>query len=114
MKNKKGFTLIELLAIIVILAIIAVITAPIILNVIENSKVGAAQDSALGYKDAVSKTYLNNAINGNFNAPLNGDYLITSEGNLTNIYGDPIFDIDVSGTVPSGGFLNVSNKNLNI
>ncbi|MDD3187228.1 MAG: prepilin-type N-terminal cleavage/methylation domain-containing protein [Bacilli bacterium] len=35
---KKGFTLIELLAVIVILAIIAVITTPIILNVIEDSK----------------------------------------------------------------------------
>ena len=58
MKNKKGFTLIELLAIIVILAIIAVITVPIILNIIENSKMGAATDSAYGFKDAVNKSYL--------------------------------------------------------
>ena len=58
MKNKKGFTLIELLAIIVILAIIAVITVPIILNIIENSKIGAATDSAYGFKDAVNKSYL--------------------------------------------------------
>ena len=56
--NKKGFTLIELLAIIVILAIIAVITVPIILNIIENSKNGAAQDSAYGFKDAVEKYYV--------------------------------------------------------
>ena len=42
--KKKGFTLIELLAIIVILAIIAVITVPIILNIIENSRKGAAID----------------------------------------------------------------------
>ena len=58
MKNKKGFTLIELLAIIVILAIIAVITVPIILNIIENSKKGAATDSAYGFKDAVNKAYV--------------------------------------------------------
>jgi len=58
MKKKNGFTLIELLAIIVILAIIAVITVPIILNIIENSKVGAATDSAYGYKDAISKWYV--------------------------------------------------------
>ena len=58
MKNKKGFTLIELLAIIVILAIIAVITVPIILNIIENSKKGAATDSAYGYKDAIEKFYV--------------------------------------------------------
>ena len=36
--SKKGFTLIELLAVIVILAIIALIVAPITLNVIENSR----------------------------------------------------------------------------
>ena len=51
MKKNKGFTLIELLAIIVILAIIAVITVPIILNIIENSRKGAAYDSAYGITD---------------------------------------------------------------
>ena len=34
----KGFTLIELLAVIVILAIIALIATPIIINIIEDSK----------------------------------------------------------------------------
>ena len=58
MKKQNGFTLIELLAIIVILAIIAVITVPIILNIIENSKMGAAKDSAYGYKDSVNKWYV--------------------------------------------------------
>ena len=58
MKKNKGFTLIELLAIIVILAIIAVITVPIILNIIENSRMGAATDSAYGYKDAINKWYV--------------------------------------------------------
>ena len=38
---KKGFTLIELLAVIVILAIIALIATPIILNIIEETKVNA-------------------------------------------------------------------------
>lgn len=36
--NKKGFTLIELLAVIVILSVIALITTPIIFDVIENSR----------------------------------------------------------------------------
>ena len=56
--GENAFTLIELLAIIVILAIIAVITVPIILNIIENSKKGAATDSAYGYKDSVNKFYV--------------------------------------------------------
>ena len=58
MKKKNAFTLIESLAIIVILAIIAVITVPIILNIIEDSQKGAVKDSAYGYKDAINKFYV--------------------------------------------------------
>lgn len=54
-QNKKGFTLIELLAVIVILAIIALIATPIILNMINDAKKSAAKDSAYGYIDAVDK-----------------------------------------------------------
>ena len=36
--SKKGFTLIELLAVILILAIIALITTPIVLNILEDAK----------------------------------------------------------------------------
>lgn len=56
-KNSKGFTLVELLAIIVILAIIALITTPVILNVIENSRLNAAKDKAWGTIDAVRVAY---------------------------------------------------------
>ena len=51
--NKKGFTLIELLAVIVILAVIALITTPIILNMINNAKKSAAIYSAYGYIEAI-------------------------------------------------------------
>ena len=43
MKNKKGFTLIELLAVIVVLAIIALIATPIVMNTIKNAKKEAAE-----------------------------------------------------------------------
>jgi type IV pilus assembly protein PilA len=43
---KKGFTLIELLAVIVILAIVALITTPIILTTIQSSKEKALTDTA--------------------------------------------------------------------
>ncbi len=56
-ENYKGFTLVELLAIIVILAIIALITTPVILNVIENSRLNAAKDKAWGTIDAVRIAY---------------------------------------------------------
>ena len=105
MKKKNGFTLIELLAIIVILAIIAVITVPIILNIIDNSKKGAATNSAIGYKDAVQKFYaeelvLNRAMS------LDGTYTI-QDGKLTGIFNgtEETKDIPISGTKPSSGTL---------
>lgn len=52
-QNKKGFTLIELLAVIVILAIIALIATPIILNMISKARRSAAKSSALGFVDSV-------------------------------------------------------------
>ena len=55
--NKKGFTLIELLAVIVILAIIAVITTPVILNVIEGARLNSAKDKAWGTIDATRLAY---------------------------------------------------------
>ena len=104
MKKNKGFTLIELLAIIVILAIIAVITVPIILNIIENSRMGAAQDSAYGYKDAVNKWYVSKLQEDN-NLKLNGTYTVTN-GNLGNN------EILLSGEKPSSGTLTYSNNVL--
>ena len=53
MKNNKGFTLIELLAVIVILAIIALITTPIVLNIINQSKEAANKRSVEAYAKAV-------------------------------------------------------------
>ena len=104
MKSKNGFTLIELLAIIVILAIIAVITVPIILNIIKNSKKGAATDSAYGYKDAVNKWYVSKLQDDN-GYILNGNYTI-SDGKLDDI------DIPISGDKPENGTLTYTNNLL--
>ena len=51
--KKKGFTLIELLAVIVVLAIIALIATPIVMNTIKKAKQGAAERSADNYIGAV-------------------------------------------------------------
>ena len=103
MKNKKGFTLIELLA------IIAVITTPIILNIIENSKKGAAQDSALGYKDAIQKYYASKLLEDH-SFKIQGDYDISNLGELTNDLEE--YQIAFSGTTPSGGYATIENGNL--
>ena len=117
-KKKNAFTLIELLAIIVILAIIAVITGPIILNIIENSRKGAATDCAYGYKDAINKYYVQE-LSDNNQLKLNGTYTVTN-GTLTpsdenTTFGDEnvtSLPIQVSGTVPSSGSLTYSNNVL--
>ena len=53
--KKKGFTLIELLAVIVILAIIALIIVPVVANIIESARFGAAKDSVLEYVHAANQ-----------------------------------------------------------
>ena len=53
--RKNGFTLIELIAVIVILAIITLIAIPVITGIVDKSKKGAAEASALNYIDAVEK-----------------------------------------------------------
>src|SRR5574344_1529054 len=50
---KKAFQLIELLAVIIILAVIALIATPIVLNVVDNAKESARKSSVAGYADAV-------------------------------------------------------------
>ena len=56
--NKKGFTLIELLAVIIILAVIALIATPVVLNVVENARKEAKVNSAYGVVDAAKYVYL--------------------------------------------------------
>ena len=60
-EEKKGFTLIELLAVIVILAVIALIATPIVLNLIETSRKGAFTRSAEGVLKA-SKLYYTSSL----------------------------------------------------
>ena len=61
--KKKGFTLIELLAVIVVLAVIALIATPIVLNLVKTAKIGAAEQSVTGYVKAVENTIIKDMIN---------------------------------------------------
>ena len=60
--NNKGFTLIELLAVIVIITIIALISTPIILGVIEKVELSSIESSALGYINAVENQIVVNQL----------------------------------------------------
>jgi type IV pilus assembly protein PilA len=112
LKNKKGFTLIELLAVIVVLAIIALIATPIVMNTIKNAKKGAAERTADNYIKQVETAVAESRIDGTKVA--NGTYNIQPDGNLCPISGCGENDkdkitIDMSGTKPSGGTVKISN-----
>ena len=108
LKNKKGFTLIELLAVIVVLAIIALIATPIVMNTIKNAKKGAAERTADNYIKQV-ETAVAEAKLENKSVP-NGTYDIDGNGNLTGAgLPDGKLEIDMSGNKPSGGTLTISN-----
>ena len=102
--KKRGFTLVELLAVIVILAIIAVIATPIILGVIEKSKKGAAENSALGYTEAVEKQIARNLL----------------DEDATNDITDGVYEIaaltskkvKVKGDTPSEGWVEIEKKQV--
>ena len=92
LNKKKGFTLIELLAVIVVLAIIALIATPIVMNTIEKSKKGTVIESAnnliksaeyyiLQTKNRYGKvSVLNEKLNYTGNKPDLGEVEINKDG----------------------------------
>ncbi len=118
-KNSKGFTLIELLAVIVILAIIALITTPIILNVIEDSRKNAAVDKAWGIIDAVRVAYAQAQVGSEavgipytVNFPKADSY--TDDSNTDTAtgggYGKGFINeqaVSASGDMPEGGYVTI-------
>jgi len=54
---KKGFTLIELLAVIVVLAILALVVTPIVLNIVENAQTGSDERSLEQYAKVMQTAF---------------------------------------------------------
>ena len=96
--KRKGFTLIELLAVIVILAIIALIATPLILNVVEESKKKAKESSAHGYLEALEQYQITSQLEGKTQIP---DGTITIN-DLKN------YSISVKGEQPVEGYVTIS------
>ena len=92
--NKKGFTLIELLAVIVVLAIIALIATPIVMNVIEKAQVGANERSVEGYMKAYEAAYYQYMLENGGVEPAEGT-------NLTVDYSGA--QVDCKGTIKVEG-----------
>ena len=106
--KRKGFTLIELLAVIVVLAIIALIATPIVMNTIKSAKKGAAERSADSYISAVETTVATAKLDGK--AIPDGTYQIDGEGNLTGT-GLPNgkLEIDMKGNKPKDGTITIKD-----
>ena len=112
MKNKKGFTLIELLAVIVVLAIIALIATPIVMNTIKSAKKGAVERSADSYVKQVEVAVAEERLSKN--EVLEGEYQITSDGNLcrdksASCSDDNKIKIEMNGKKPTSGTITISN-----
>ena len=106
--KRKGFTLIELLAVIVVLAIIALIATPIVMNTIKNAKKGAAERTADNYIKQV-ETAVAEAKLENKSVP-NGTYDIDGNGNLTGAgLPDGKLEINMSGNKPTSGIIKIEN-----
>ena len=113
--KRKGFTLIELLAVIVVLAIIALIATPIVMNTIKNAKKGAAERSADNYIKQVETAVAEERLNKN--EVLEGEYQITSDGNLcrdksASCSDDNKIKIEMSGTKPTSGKIKITNGSV--
>ena len=98
MRRKNGFTLIELLAVIVILAIIALIATPIILNMINDAKKSAAKDSLYGYIEAIE---YNNSMSGIDSTK----YPLISASDVATINSQ----VKVKGTPPTKGTVTITS-----
>ena len=95
--KRKGFTLIELLGVIVVLAVIAIITTPVILGVIEKSKKESYRNSIYGIIESAN-IYLANHLTS---IGRTKEIAFTCNGiNCSNEEGDLL---DFKGTVPKSG-----------
>ena len=94
---KKGFTLIELLAVIIILAVIALIATPVVLNVVEEAKVKADRNSVYGLVDAAKLYYAESLLDTDKKAYTNG---------TTNV----LDKLVISGEGPESGKIFINDK----
>ena len=102
--KQKGFTLIELLAVIVILAIIALIATPMVLNTIDDAKKGAASSSAYTYVNGVETKLASYMLK---NGGTNYD---TGKHAVSELQTD--LEVKVKGDTPSEGNVCIGSKGI--
>ncbi|MDD2435536.1 MAG: type II secretion system protein [Bacilli bacterium] len=122
MKSNKGFTLIELLAVIVILAVIALIAAPIIVGLIDDARKSSAANSAYGVYHAAENVHAKVLIKSKKGVPANVVYTFNTTGVVPSYGGSgtipatwaPLTEADLKinfkGTIPTSGSLTLTPK----
>ena len=106
--KKKGFTLIELLAVIVILAVIALISMPLVLNTIDESRRSAANESANSYVSAVETAIVSDMINSNYTYDGQKTFNIINKGKIIK-NNDKELEININGIYPSDGYVVIKD-----
>ena len=105
---KKGFTLIELLAVIVILAIIALIVAPIVLNIIDDADKNSEEKSAKLYIHAVELAIAKQNMSSRFT---DATCTVNVGGNLT--CGEITVPVDVNNKSEiKGGTITIQSRKI--
>ena len=127
---KKGFTLIELLAVIVILAIIALIATPMIMDVIEKARIGAVKETVNGYIESIQNEVVVGLLEQtndfkNTTCNLNNDEMICSNETKfqVKVKGDKLDELNIiftdkeiieSGTFRKSNYCGTYRKNRGV
>ena len=113
--KKNGFTLIELLAVIIILAIVALIATPIVLNVVDSARESAAKSEAPMSFDGINKycalADMQQQMNGTENICANG---VTKEEVASMVNLETASIIDVTYTTGKVTELKVLSNNRTV
>ena len=109
--KRRGFTLIELLAVIVVLAIIALIATPIVMNIIKDAKRSALVRSAENYVSAVDLAIANANMKGNglFTSTICN---INVDGNLDCAGYDNTIIVEMNSKKPKSGTIRFDNYEI--
>lgn len=99
-KHINGFTLIELLAVIVVLAVIAIISTPITLNIIKSAEKNTFKDSVYGALKASKISLANQTFEEHPE-----DELIFNFST-----GDNIDKLDLDGKKPENGYIKIDSE----
>ena len=115
MKKENGFTLIELIAVIVIIALVALFTIPMVIDTIFKAKVKSAEDAAYGIRKEAQILQKNAMMNsgGTFsyieidfeNLDADGQPITNLYKTLSSVPDTNTVKFKVSGRLPSSGKL---------